>query len=305
MLAPIVLFVYNRPIHTQKTLDALSQNDLASDSDLYIYSDAAKTINEEHNVSEVRKLIKSIKGFKSVTIIEAEKNLGLASSIIQGVTHICDRYGKIIVLEDDILVSKYFLDFMNQSLEIYQNDDKVMHISGCTYPIDISICNSMETFFFRVPLCWGWATWSRAWKLFERDISVIDKFTEADKFQFNIENTQPYFTQLEQNKSGEIKSWFVFWYAILFFNNGLSLFPARSLANNIGFDGTGVHCDNSSTYNTEINNTGINIMRLDINEDAKIISAHKKYFKDKVTGVRVRLSNKLKKIMTHLHGVKK
>ncbi|MDD4082332.1 MAG: glycosyltransferase [Sphaerochaetaceae bacterium] len=155
--APIVLFVYSRLDHTKRTVEALKNNLLADESNLIIFSDAPKNEKSKKAVEEVRKYIHSIKGFKSVKIIERKNNVGLANSIIDGVTKVVNKYGKIIVLEDDLVTSKYFLNFMNDSLELYKNESKVISISGYTYPVG----GLAETFFIKGTDCWGWATWKR------------------------------------------------------------------------------------------------------------------------------------------------
>jgi len=152
MRAPIALFVYNRPVHTRRTVEALLKNALAKESDLIIFSDAPKNPEAAEAVSNVREYIRTITGFKSMNIVERETNFGLARSIIEGVTMLCKEYGRVIVLEDDLITSPYFLQFMNDALDTYSNEDKVMHISGSTYPIGHM---KDETFFLRIPLCWG------------------------------------------------------------------------------------------------------------------------------------------------------
>jgi len=142
-LAPIVLFVYNRPEHTRRTVKALQKNKLAIESELIIYSDAHTNISVKEGTDEVRGYIKNIDGFKKVTIIERDKNWGLAASIIDGVTKIINKYGRVIVLEDDLVTSPYFLNFMNNALVFYENEDKVWHISGWNYPIDIDGLNDV------------------------------------------------------------------------------------------------------------------------------------------------------------------
>lgn len=297
-LAPIVLFVYNRPAHTQRTLESLSRNNNANQSDLIIYSDGPKNGESIENIEGVRRVIKSAKGFRSVTIHESESNRGLADSIVLGVTAACNQYGKVIVLEDDIDVSPHFLTFMNDALSFYSSQEKVMHISACTYPINTSSLEleGNDTFFFRVPLCWGWATWDRAWRLFDRDIAIIDKFTLEDIYQFNIENSYPYFKQLEQNKNGEIKTWFVFWYATLFFNKSLSVFPVKALANNIGFDGSGVHCGTSDAYSVLLNEQQVTLNENNIVESSAVINAHKAYFRKNLFGFFMRFKRKVNKL---------
>jgi len=166
MMAPIVLFVYNRPAHTERTLSALKKNTLAQESDLIIYSDAAKTEAAFDAVADVRRIIRDTTGFRSVTVREAQSNKGLAASIIDGVTSVINEYGSAIVLEDDIETSPYFLKFMNDALSKFQGDERVWHISGWNYPIDLE--GLPETFFWRVMNCWGWATWADRWRAFEK-----------------------------------------------------------------------------------------------------------------------------------------
>ena len=145
-LAPVVLFVYGRPIHTQRTIDALLQNPESKDTDLIVYSDGPKQHSDTEKVESVREIIKKTSGFKSINLIERTENLGLAENIIDGVTKVCDEYGKVIVLEDDIVTSPFFLNFMNSALNKYQSNEKVWHISGWNYPFK-NTEELPETFF--------------------------------------------------------------------------------------------------------------------------------------------------------------
>ena len=165
-LSPIALFVYNRPEHTRQTITALQKNRLAKTSDLIVFSDGAKNSKDQEGVDEVRSFVQNIYGFRSVTVNLSERNKGLAKSIIDGVTDVANRYGRVIVLEDDLIVSSSFLDYMNGALEYYSENDQVMHVSGYWYPIESE--SLPETFFLRVPSSWGWATWARAWRYFGR-----------------------------------------------------------------------------------------------------------------------------------------
>lgn len=247
-MAPIVLFLYNRPWHTQQTLDALANNDLAIDSELYLYCDGPKLGDTKEMlsaVSKTRTIAKNENRFRKVTVVEAESNKGLAESIIDGVTEIVNQYGKIIVLEDDIVTSPGFLNFMNDSLDLYQNDEKVMHVSGYMYPVKKEL---PETFFIRPTSCWGWATWKRAWHYFDKDVGTqIDKINKNNGWkEFTIDSSNPsYKNQLYLNKEGKIDTWAIFWQASVFLKRGLSLHPYPSLVQNIGFDGSGVHCESN------------------------------------------------------------
>jgi GT2 family glycosyltransferase len=250
-LAPITLFVYNRPAHTRQTVEALQKNELAKDSDLIIYSDAPKKPEAAPEVLEVRKYIREIDGFKSIKIIERDKNWGLANSIIDGVTSVVNEYGRIIVLEDDLVTSPYFLSYMNEALETYQDDEKVMHISGYMFPIDST--GLLETFFLRTASCWGWATWSRAWRHFEKNPKrMLGEYTEQAIKRFNMDGAYNFWTQVEQNEKGIIDTWAVFWYATVFQKGGLCLHPKFSMVSNIGHDETGIHCGTTDTFSVQL-----------------------------------------------------
>jgi hypothetical protein len=241
MIAPIALFVYNRPWHTQQTVKALQKNGLAQESDLFIFSDAAKAPDAEPQVADVRNYIRTVDGFKSVKIIEREKNWGLANSINDGVTEACKSYGRVIVLEDDIVTSPYFLTFMNAALDRYANEPKIWHISGWNYPIDPESLGG--AFLWRAMNCWGWATWADRWQHFRKDPAYLVKTWDKDKIKrFNLDGAHDFWEQVKLNYSGKINTWAIFWYATIFDSGGLCLNRAQSLVRNIGHDGTGENC---------------------------------------------------------------
>lgn len=245
MYAPIVLFVYNRPYHTRRTLEALSKNELAMQSDLFIFADGAKenaSSEQLLQIEETRKVIREKQWCKNVEIIESPKNKGLADSIIEGVTKIINQYGKIIVLEDDLLTGKYFLNYMNDALYKYENEAKVWHITSWRDPIATSNPNS--SFFYPVMDCWGWATWAARWQHYKKDYAFFKKkFNGKMRKAFNIDGTDKgMWQQILDNETGKINTWAIFWYATIFLNNGLCLAPCSSLVRNIGFDNSGEHC---------------------------------------------------------------
>jgi hypothetical protein len=239
-LAPIVLFVYNRPEHTTRTLEALQQNALASQSDLTIYSDGPKRPEHEDAVAQVRKAIRNTVGFRSVKIVERSNNLGLANSIISGVTDACESSGKVIVLEDDLLVAPQFLTFLNRGLDRYEDDDRVFQISGYMFP---GCIGKGEATFLPLISTWGWATWRRAWKYFDPNLLGLESIRNDAKlrYRFDINGTYDYFTMAEQQQLGALDSWGIKWYLSVFLQNGLTLFPNVSLTQNIGIDGSGTH----------------------------------------------------------------
>lgn len=277
MLAPIALFVYNRLTHTRQTIEALQKNMLAIESDLIIFSDAAKSEAQVEAVGKVRQYIHQIGGFKSVTIIERKVNYGLAKSIIEGVTSIVNKFGRIIVLEDDLVVSPYFLRFMNDALDFYQNEEKVMHISGYMFPIDNE--SLPETFFLRTSSCWGWATWDRAWKHFSKEPKkLLKEFSEETVSRFNMDGAYNFWTQVEQNENGLINTWAVFWYASIFQVSGLCLHPAFSMVNNIGHDGTGENCREGGDFSTTLARNSIKYFEKNITESALAHARTKEFF---------------------------
>ncbi len=242
-LAPVVLFVYNRPRHTQQTIKALQSNELSEQSDLIIYSDAPQDNQAQVQVKEVRDYIKTIDGFKSVKIIERDKNWGLAANIIDGVTEVVNQYGKIIVMEDDLIASPVFLKYMNSSLMRYQNNVNVWEIGAYVYPCISAEENHGECFFTNLTTSWGWATWSDRWKYFIRDpASIVQKIPKSEVYKFNLDGADDIWSQVEGNLNGKLFTWAVFWYAIVYLNRGLVLYPPATLIKNIGHDGTGQNC---------------------------------------------------------------
>ncbi len=250
-LAPIIVFVYNRPLHTRLTIEALKKNWLANKSELFIFCDAPRNENVAIDVKEVRKYIKSIEGFRKVTIIEQKNNLGLAKSIIDGVSRIVNMYGKVIVLEDDLVTSPNFLKFMNDSLDFYKDKKSVWHINGYVHPIKFE--NKNDVFFTRFSMSWGWATWNDRWVYFKREPEYLVKsFDNKMINEFNLDKASRSWNQVLKNYNGKMYTWAVFWYATIFMHNGLCLNPNKSLVKNIGHDGSGINCDSTNMYDYKL-----------------------------------------------------
>lgn len=271
-LAPIILFCYNRPWHVEQTLIALSNNELADQSVLYIYCDGPKenaTEEQIEKIKEVRKVVRKENWCKEVYIIEAEKNKGLADSIIGGVTEIVNQYGKVIVLEDDMITSPFFLKYMNNALDLYENEEKVMHITGYMFPINKKLPDS---FFYQVPHCWSWATWKRSWKYFSNDIDELYKYWSKDWKIFNKWGWTDLQEQLEKNYQRTLYTWFIKWHAIVLRMNGLTLYPKMSLVQNIGFDGSGENCSIVTKYDVTLHTNEICLQRIPIKENKRIAS---------------------------------
>lgn len=301
MSAPVVLFVYNRLWHTQQTVEALQQNILADQSELFIFSDGPKNEEAIHKIQEVRKYIKTITGFKSITIIEREQNLGLAQSIISGVTAIVNKYGRIIVLEDDLVSSPYFLTYMNDGLRIYENEEKVISIHGYIYPLEKKL---PETFFINGADCWGWATWKRGWDLFEPNGEKLLKEIEEKKLikRFNYNNSYDFAQMLRNQIVGKNNSWAIRWHASAFIKNKLTLYSNKSLVKNIGFDNTGTHSGLTISFYNELGNARVNLKDIPIEECLMVTKEIELYFKN----IRPTLSERvLKKFMKIFEGKSK
>ena len=274
---PITLFVYKRPWHTQQTVEALQRNDLASDSDLIIYADAPKNEEAAQGVREVREYIHTIGGFRTVTIIERNINLGLAQSIISGVTEVLNRFGTIIVLEDDLVTSPYFLRYMNDALELYSDDETVASIHGYLYPIKKTL---LEPFFIRGADCWGWGTWQRAWAHFEPDGKKLLEELHSRRLteQFDFGGTYPYTEMLQDQIQGSNDSWAIRWCASAFINDMLTLYPPASLVRNIGLDDSGTHCDENDFHETELATAPVVVERIPVGANRRAVQEFRQHF---------------------------
>ncbi|HTM97630.1 MAG TPA: glycosyltransferase [Pedobacter sp.] len=302
-LAPIALFVYNRPQHTERTIKFLQQNELATESRLFIFSDGAKTPADEEKVLEVRSFIQKVDGFKSVTLIERKENMGLANSIIDGVSQLTKTYGQIIVFEDDLISSPYTLTYFNEALNRYRKEERVMHIGAYMYPLTQQ--NLPESFFYRAATSWGWATWERAWAHFEPNIdSLMKQFDKPKKTAFSIDNTMNFWRQMRQFKKGKNNSWAIRWYASIFLKNGLTLNPSQSLVNNIGHDGTGVHSGINDIYNVIINPKAIAEFPTLLKEDETAYKAIKAFLQHRKGSMMVRVKRFVKEKLTQYFGRK-
>jgi len=275
--APIVLFVYNRLWHTQETVTSLKANELAVESDLIVYSDGAKNPKAAKEVEAVRNYIKSVTGFKSVTLIERKENNGLAKSIIAGVTETVNKYDRVIVLEDDMVLSKYFLHYMNDALNIYELEERVISIHGYCYPLTTKL---PETFFLQGADCWGWATWKRGWDLFEPDSKKLlnELINKKLAYKFELNGTVANIKMLKNQINGKVDSWAIRWHASAVIKNKLTLYPGTSLVKNIGADGMGTHTKKTDDYLTEVSTAKINVGNIAIEENLFAFKIFSKYF---------------------------
>jgi len=295
--APIALFVYNRPWHIRQSVEALEKNALASQSDLIIFSDAPKTVDDAPTVREVRSYMRSIGGFKSIRIVERESNLGLANSIIDGVTIVCGEYGRVIVVEDDLVTSPYFLKYMNDALDTYENDEAVASIHGYWYLVDQQM---PETFFLRGASCWGWATWTRGWQLFEPDGAKLLAELRRQKLTklFDLDGAISYTQMLRDQITGKNNSWAIRWHAATFLANCLQLSPGMSLVQNIGIDGTGTHTKTvSSVYDTHLAVTPVVVKHIELVEGREARAALIRYYHSIKRNILVRVLGRLRRMV--------
>lgn len=272
--APICLFTYNRLNETKETIRHLKNNFLASKSDLFIFSDGGKPGNSCDKILNLRKYLRSVKGFKSVTVFESEFNLGLAESIISGVSRIIKIYGKVIVLEDDLLTTPNFLNFMNQSLDYYESFDTVQSING--FSLDI---NSKTHYFQIRPFPWGWATWEKYWdeSIFSKELIkdlILSDRSITSKFRNSCGNDIS--KMLLNSLNGINDSWYVRWCFNHFVNHNYSFYPVRSFVYNIGFGPEATHCNGINPYNFILDN-GV-IKTFDFNEDISLSNNLNKSF---------------------------
>ena len=277
--APIALFTYNRPEHTRRTLEALKANSLAAKSDLIVYSDGPKHESAREKVAATRALLADISGFRSVTRVFRDTNMGLARSIIAGVSDVVERCGSVIVLEDDLVASPHFLKYMNDALSCYAAEEKVACIHGYNFPMADKL---PETFFVRGGDCWGWATWKRAWKVFQPDgrISLSELKRRKLTRQFDHDDTYPFTRMLSDQIKGRNDSWAVRWHVSIFLAEKLTLYPGKTLVKNIGNDGEGTHCGDNSHFDGEPTAHEVVVGGITIRESETAFRAFSTFYKE-------------------------
>lgn len=239
--APIAIFVYRRPVHTLRLLESLLANPGAVDATIVVFSDAPRREEDRAAVEETRRVVRAAP-FRAMTLVEREENLGLARSIIDGVTRLCREHGRVIVLEDDLVLSPTFLAYMNEALERYAEVPNVYGVSGFMYGAKPR--RDVDAAFLPIIHSWGWATWERAWRAFDPDATGFEalRADAALRRRFDLDGTYYYFDMLQAQREGRNDSWAIRWYLSVFLRGGLTLFPVRSLVENRGFGDGGEHC---------------------------------------------------------------
>ncbi len=301
-LAPVVLFVYNRPFHTRQTLEALSRNDMASEIELIVFCDGPKNNCSEkilEDIELVRTICKLQTWPKKKIIYESTENNGLAKSVISGISKVFETYHKVIVLEDDIIIAPYFIKFMNQALDAYANERKVYGISGYKYP---SLTEVKEnTFFLPIACSWGYATWKDRWGSVNFDakslFNTISKKGLKKKMNFG---GYKFYEMLQDQISGKVDSWAIRFYSSMFIENSFFLYPKFSLVENIGFDSSGTHCTEDEFFSSiDLNKEAFEFKKIKVKLNTKIVNLTRKEFEkntnSKSNNLIKRIKGKLKK----------
>jgi hypothetical protein len=276
--APIALFAYRRPDHLEQALKALRANAEARDTLLYVFSDGAKNPAVASDVEETRRLLRGIEGFKAVEVVLRDENFGLARNLTSGISDVLRRHDTVIVVEDDICVSPFFLRFMNEALTHYRDEPRVGSISGYCYPLLGAV---PETFFIRGADCWGWATWRDRWQVYNPDgRELLDQLRQRKLTRaFDFDNAMRLTQMLKDQIKGKVNSWAIRWHASCFLRDLLILYPGRSLVQNIGHDGTGTHSNETgSIYDVDMSPTPVAIGGIAIEENAVGRAALRDFF---------------------------
>ena len=282
--APIIIFVYNRADHFTQVYNALSACKEAKESELFVFSDGAKNEAGKEKVNEVRAAVAAVKDagdFKSVTVTESPVNKGLAASVIAGVTEIINKYGKVIVVEDDCKVSPFFLRFMNEALDYYEFNKKIGSIAGYTPMIELPIDYKSDVFAAYRSCSWTWATWKDRWENVDWELKEIKDFYNSPKLIRRLNsNGSDRFIRLYRQTKGNGSSWSVRFGAHLVKNNLLTIYPRFSYNSNIGCDESGVHStsDDAEKMRVDLSKAIENPILTGVEIDGRIQKIMKKHY---------------------------
>lgn len=305
--APVVLFVYNRPQKTRKVIESLIDNRLSKESDVFVFSDGPKTSEHQQSVNEVREILNDLETnnpFLSLSISCSRDNKGLAKSVIAGVTQVIKKYGRAIVLEDDLILSPFFLDYMNQMLDLYANDERIWSVAGYTPELTSLTSYEYPVYLSYRASSWGWATWDNRWRMIDWEMSDYNSFKYNLKANIKLcrgGNDLP--SMLRAQMKGKLDSWAIRWIYTQSKYDKLTVAPRISLVLNDGFDGSGIHTNSDTEKKCgkiEIDNQGTSwVFNGRVEVDKKVVREFKKK-NDLTLYVRVRdkileLQNKKKK----------
>lgn len=307
--APIVLFVYNRPDLTLSTLQCLSKNEEAKESTLYVYCDGAKagaSPEQLQLIRQVREIVHSQPWCGKVVVLEAEKNKGLATSVIDGVTEVIGKHGKIIVLEDDLTLSPFFLKYMNDALTKYADEEKLLAVHGYLYPFEIPASFTDSTFLVHDPGSLGWGTWSRAWSKFEPDTDKVMAQIKAKglKRPFDFWGAYPFYRMLRQHKNGKVSSWAIRWRGTAYLHDMLTLYPVKSLVRHDGNVASATHHYKEEDWlHTEVYQSPIPVGNIPVKNNLPMEKLFAKFLRAKAgMTVQAKIKNRLKKYWKKITG---
>lgn len=301
--APIILFTHDRLGHTQRTLEALAANDGAGESDLLVYSDGPKDADRAEPVLAVRQYLRSVSGFKSVALVEREQNMGLANSVIAGVTEALERSRSVIVMEDDLLTAKNFLAFVNTALSTYEGRRDIFSVTGYNYPLRMPATYREDAYLSYRSSSWGWGTWADRWSQVDWSVGDYAEFVSDARAQELFRRGGDDLPQmLEMQVSGQLDSWSIRFDYAHYKHDALCLHPVVSKVQNIGFDGSGVHCGESDDYDAELDPGDLPFrLRADLDIDESVLRAFDRKFRPgKVSALRSSGLRSGKRIMRRL-----
>lgn len=271
-LAPIVYFAFNRPEHTRRSLAAIKANALAARSLLYIYVDGPRADESAEGIGaieQVRRIVASDQWCGRVELRIREANVGLGKGLPSAISETLEMHDRIIVVEDDVIVSPGFLEYMNAALDLYADDERVMHVSAFTSPVEVPPDYPETTFFYNHTTCWGWGTWRRAWQHFTQNGARLMREIDASgrKRYINLDNAHEYYWALRYLDEGRSQDWNCYWHVAVALRGGHCLHPAKSLTDNIGFDGSGAQCSADMDYQSPEVADRLPIRRIPVEED--------------------------------------
>lgn len=294
--APVALFVYRRPDHTMQVIDSLLRNPAARHTDLIVFSDAARSEQSVSAVDAVRDLVWRVKGFRSLAVIQRACNWGLSRSLTEGIGSVLQSSDKVVVLEDDLAVSEYFLDYMNDGLNLYRVDKSVASIHGYRYPTEVPL---PETYFLRGADCWGWGTWDRAWRHYRSDgRQLLEAIRERGlQRQFDFDGAFPFTRMLQSQAAGRLDSWAIRWYASAFLDDMYTLYPGESLVANIGHDGSGEHSGVGTAFDVRLAQRRVPVLLQPVEQSHTAQQAFGQFLAGQTASLSTRLRLRLRRML--------
>lgn len=294
--APILLFTYKRLASLKKTVEALQQNQMAQMSDLFIFSDGPKSDDDVEQIEKIRAFLKTVDGFRTVEIAASQTNKGLATSIIDGVNKIFERYDRVIVLEDDLLTTPNFLKYMNNAMSYYEASAKAFSISAYSFDLRHNEDAQNTTYFLNRGWSWGWGTWKNRWQDVDWDVADYPSFSKDRKRQKEFAaGGSDLNNMLQKQMTGQLDSWAIRWFYHQYKVGGLTLYPLASKVYNNGFDAYATHTSGSAKRYSPYLDTE-HYIDFSFPKMVEIQTAYQKRFSRKM-GVLSRLRSKIETIL--------